>query len=181
MGFMVIDELAAIYGIGMTKKKFDAMIGEGTIEGNSVVLVKPQTFMNLSGRSVSGLASFYKSTIEDLIVIHDDLDLDPGIIRVKIGGGTGGHKGLKSIVDCLGRIDFVRLRIGIGKPAIKERTEGYVLERFSREELEMAADTVHRACDAIGEIISSGAQSAMNKFNLRNKRKGQEEAEEQPD
>ena len=173
LGFMVADELSEIHQIRITKRKADALIGEGKIAGMSVVLAKPQAFMNLSGSAVRVLSDFYKADVADLIVIHDDLDLDPGAIRVKFGGGTGGHKGLKSIMDHLGRPDFVRIRIGIGKPAMPQTAESYVLEKFAKTDLEKTAETVHRACDAVEEIISAGIQSAMNRFNPRNRLGGQ--------
>ena len=175
LGFMVVDEFAEIHGIRIAKKKADALTGEGVIGGESVVLVKPQTFMNLSGTSVRTLAAFYKIEIADLVVVHDDLDLDPWAVRVKSGGGTGGHKGVKSIMDCLGRPDFIRVRMGIGKPDMRAKTEGYVLERFSVADLEKVADSVHRACDAVEDIILKGVQPAMNRFNVRDKQAAIEE------
>ncbi len=175
LGFMVLDEFAEIHGLRITKKKADALTGEGVIGGQSVVLIKPQTFMNLSGASVRALAAFYKIEIADLVVAHDDLDLEPWVVRVKNGGGAGGHKGLKSIMDCLGRADFVRVRMGIGKPDMRAKTEAYVLERFAVADLEKAAETVHRACDAVEEIILKGVQPAMNRFNVRDKQVAIEE------
>lgn len=180
LGFMVIDELAEIHRIGITKNKHNALVGEGVIAGVPVVLAKPQTFMNLSGNSIRGLVGFFKPEMYDLIVVHDDLDLDPGIVRVKLGGGAGGHKGIKSIIESIGGADFVRVRMGIGKPLLKERTESYVLERFKSSELETTAEVVHRACDAVEEIISGGAQSAMNRFNTRTRKTGLNGGEEKP-
>lgn len=179
LGFMVVDEFAEIHRISIAKNKYGALVGEGVIAGNPVVLAKPQTFMNLSGNAVRGLVGFFKPGTHDLIVVHDDLDLDPGVVRVKFGGGTGGHKGIKSIIDCIGGPDFIRVRLGIGKPSLKERTESYVLERFRPGELESTADQVHRGCDAVEEIISKGVQTAMNRFNPRNRKSGPEEGEEE--
>ncbi len=177
LGFMVVDEVAEIHRIDISKKKFGALVGEGALSGTSVVLAKPQTFMNLSGRSVRELVDFYKAAPEDLVVIHDDLDLDPGIVRIKIGGGAGGHKGLKSIIESLGRPDFIRVRLGIGKPVSKERTESYVLERFAPEELEQTADFVHLACDAVEELLRSSVTSAMNRFNPRTRKSEEEDGD----
>jgi PTH1 family peptidyl-tRNA hydrolase len=166
---MVIDELAEINRIVLAKKKFYAVVGEGTISGVPVLLSKPQTYMNLSGTSVRELACFLKLDPTDLIVVHDDLDLDPEIVRVKVGGGAGGHKGLQSVIENLGSAAFIRIRLGIGKPAVKEMIEGYVLDHFRKDELEGVAKAVQLACGAVEEIVSSGVQSAMSKFNLRGK------------
>ena len=174
LGFMVVDELSEIHRIDVARKKFNALVGEGTLAGVSVVLAKPQTYMNLSGTAVRELFTFYKSEPKDLLVVHDDLDLDPGVVRIKLGGGAGGHKGLKSIIDGLGRPDFLRVRLGIGKPAMKDRTESYVLERFASGDLEQTADFVHRGCDAVEEILRSGLVAAMNRFNPRSKKAGEE-------
>jgi peptidyl-tRNA hydrolase, PTH1 family len=174
LGFMVLDELAEIHRIDVTKKKFGALVGEGVLAGVSIVLVKPQTFMNLSGTAVRELFVFYKPEPKDLLVIHDDLDLEPGVVRIKLGGGAGGHRGLKSIIDCLGCPDFVRIRLGIGKPALKDRTESYVLERFAAGELEQTAAFVLRGCDAVEEILRSGLVPAMNRFNPRSRKTAEE-------
>lgn len=178
LGFMVVDELAEIHRIGIAKNKYGALVGEGVIAGNPVVLAKPQTFMNLSGSAVRGLVGFFKPQAHDLVIVHDDLDLDSGVVRVKFGGGAGGHKGIKSIIDCIGSPDFVRVRLGIGKPFLKEKTESYVLERFKPGELEATADQVGRGCDAVEEIIAKGVQAAMNRFNPRNRTPGSPDPEE---
>ncbi len=167
MGFLVLENLAKRASINIDSNKFDSCFGKGVISGVPVVVVKPQTFMNLSGISVGKLARFFKVDIEDVIVIHDDLDLSFNEIRVKEGGGDGGHKGLRSVIDHLGGLDFIRVRLGIGRPAQNERVEGYVLERFSEEEVKILPDIVTRASDAVVLAISSGTQAAMNKFNVR--------------
>ena len=167
MGFLVLESLAKRFDIDVHRKKFDSLMGKGVVFDSSVVLVKPQTFMNLSGVAVEKFVRFFTVHMEEVIVVHDDLDLPFNDIRIKMGGGDGGHKGLRSIIDCLGESDFVRVRLGIDKPEQKEMVERYVLERFSEDEMKMLPRLVARACDAVGEIISSGTQAAMNKFNVR--------------
>jgi PTH1 family peptidyl-tRNA hydrolase len=167
VGFLVLESLAKRFDIDVHRKKFDSLMGKGVVSDSSVVLVKPQTFMNLSGVAVEKFVRFFTVHMEEVIVVHDDLDLPFNDIRIKMGGGDGGHKGLRSIIDCLGESDFVRVRLGIDKPEQKEMVERYVLERFSEDEMKMLPRLVARACDAVGEIISSGTQAAMNKFNVR--------------
>ena len=167
MGFLVLETLAKRENITIGSRKFDSCFGKGVISGTPVVLAKPQTFMNLSGVAVGRLVRFFKIDTEDLIVVHDDLDLPCGEIRIKTGGGDGGHKGLVSVVNHLGGSKFVRVRLGIGKPAQKEMTEKYVLERFSEEGLKELPHIMAKAYEAVVEILSSGTQAAMNKFNVR--------------
>lgn len=167
LGFMVADRLALSHHLSFRRKKFDALLAEGPIGGIPAILLKPQTFMNLSGKAVGPLVRFFKVDAADLVVIHDDLDLPFGTIRVKKGGGDGGHKGLQSIIEALGTDDFLRLRFGIGKPVTKELVEAYVLEPFGKEETECLTVLLERACRAVEEILSAGPQSAMNKFNVR--------------
>ncbi len=167
MGFLVLDALARREGVEISRVKFKSRIGKGIISGNPVILAKPQTFMNLSGVAVGKLAGYFNIRTDDIIVVHDDLDFSIGDIRIKMGGGTAGHKGLISIVNHLGGTNFVRVRLGIGKPDPVKMTEDYVLERFSRGEMPGVSDAVARACDAVVEIISSDVQAAMNTFNVR--------------
>jgi len=175
MGFLVLDTLAQRENINIGSRKFDSCFGKGVISGTPVVLAKPQTFMNLSGIAVGKLARFFKVDVEDVIVVHDDLDLPYREIRIKAGGGDGGHKGLSSVIDHFGGSEFVRVRLGIGKPAQKEMIEGYVLERFSEEEVKELPNVMARAYDALVEVLSSGTQAAMNKFNLRVTKKSSKE------
>jgi PTH1 family peptidyl-tRNA hydrolase len=167
LGFMVADRLALIYNFSFRRKKFDALFAEGSLSGVPVILLKPQTFMNLSGTAIGPLMRFLKTDPGDLIVVHDDLDLPFGILRIKDGGGDGGHKGLQSIIEALGTDAFLRLRCGIGKPAAKELVEAYVLEPFGKKEIDEIPPLLERACSALMEILTVGAQSAMNKFNVR--------------
>ncbi len=165
-GFMVVDRLALDLQISVEQKKFSALSGRGQINDTQVIFVKPQSYMNLSGESVRRFFDFYKmERPEDVIVVHDDLDLSFSVIRLKAGGGHGGHKGLLSIVQHLGSPDFLRVRIGIGKPDDKEMTERHVLEPFSREEVKRLTGVVTTAGLAVSEIVSSGIQAAMNKYN----------------
>lgn len=166
-GFLAVDILAREENIGIKTVRFDSLLGRGSISGVPVILAKPQTFMNLSGTAVEKLVRFFKIDIEDVIIIHDDLDLSRGDVRVKMSGGDGGHKGLKSVIDHLASPEFVRVRLGIGKPSGKEVVENYVLERFSEDELELLPDITAKAFNAVIEVISSGAHAAMNKFNVR--------------
>jgi len=168
VGFMVVEKLAAGWKIELKQKSFNALWGKGTIEDKNVLLAKPQTFMNLSGTAVRQLQSFFKTEISNLIVIHDDLDLPYGAVRMKAGGGTAGHKGLASIETNLGTSDFIRVRLGIGKPVDKSRIEGYVLEPFRKEEQEPLPEVIERAADASAEIVLNGLQQAISKYQTKN-------------
>ena len=168
VGFMVLEKLASRVEIDLKQKSFNAVWGKGNIHGKNVLLAKPQTFMNLSGTAVRQLQSFFKTDISNLIVIHDDLDLPFGAIRLKEGGGTAGHKGLASIETNLGTSDFIRVRLGIGKPVDKSRIEGYVLEPFRKEEQEPLPEVIERAADASAEIVLNGLQQAISKYQTKN-------------
>lgn len=166
-GFLVVDELARAWNIPISIGKFDSLFGKGVIKRNPVIVMKPQTYMNLSGVAVEKLARFFKLGIDDVIVVHDDLDLEFSDIRIKVGGGDGGHKGLRSVIDYLGGPELTRIRFGIGKPVRKEMTERFVLEPFSEDEMKRMPELIKRACDAVAEVVSSSTQVAMNKFNVR--------------
>ena len=175
MGFLVLGALADDAEITSLKKKFEALIGDGRLGGHRVLLVKPQTFMNLSGRSLRQVADFYQVPPEELIVVHDDLDLPFGTVRIKVGGGDGGHKGVRSAMDHLGGGAFTRVRLGIGKPPFKDDTERYVLQSFPKADLEALAEVVRNACEAVREILDAGAPSAMNRFNARGRKPAPDE------
>lgn len=168
IGFMALDALAAQSDIALKQKSFNAFWGKGTIAGSSVILAEPQTFMNLSGTAVRQLQSFFKTDISNLIVIHDDLDLPFGAVRLKAGGGTAGHKGLASIESNLGTSEFLRVRLGIGKPVDKSRIEGYVLEPFRKEEQIELPELLQWAADAGTEIVLNGLQKAIGKYQTKN-------------
>ena len=170
VGFVVVDRLASRLGIALAQEKFEARIGQGDIEGQRVLLLQPQTFMNDSGAAVAAAVRFYKVGLEDLLVVHDELDLSFGRLQLKRGGGTGGHNGLESIVERLGEERFARLRFGIGKPAgpnAKERVVGHVLHDFSAEEREALPPRLDRAVEMARAWVSLGLAEAMNRHNRR--------------
>jgi PTH1 family peptidyl-tRNA hydrolase len=168
IGFMVLEKIAAQREVDLKQKSFDALWNRGKIAGINVLLAMPQTYMNLSGNAARKLLAYFKMDISNLIVIHDDLDLPFGKLRLKTGGGDAGHKGLKSITTCLGSADFMRVRMGIGKPSDKSRVEDYVLERFGSEEAAMLQQIIQLASDAATEIVLSSMQTAMVKYHTKN-------------
>ncbi len=166
IGFVVIDYLADKLGIKVKKLKFKAIYGEGTIGSEKVILAKPQTYMNLSGESVREFANFYKIPNENIIIIHDDISLSAGRLRIREKGSAGGHNGLKSIIYQLSSDEFVRIKIGVGAPQNKDyELADYVLGRFTKEEIPVLEESIKKAAESVEEIIKNGAQSAMNKFN----------------
>ena len=166
IGFDVIDALADKYGISVKEVKHKAVTGKGIIEGKRVILVKPLTFMNLSGESVRQVLDFYKaSPEEDLIVIADDISLDVGKLRIRKKGSAGGHNGLKNIILHLGHDQFKRVRMGVGEKPQDYDLADYVLGRFPSEEKAAMEDSIKKAVDAIGEIITGGVDKAMNLYN----------------
>lgn len=167
VGFRVVDELARKAGIALSSNKFEGEYGQGTLAGTKAALLKPQTYMNLSGDSVAPAARFYKVEPEDLIVVHDELDLPFGRLQLKKGGGTGGHNGLNSIVERLGSNEFIRLRVGIGKPETKERVVGHVLGGFAQSEAGQLQELTAKAVEAIEAILEKGLQKAMTEFNRK--------------
>ena len=163
IGFEVVDELARRYGGGW-RDKFKALVGEVALAGDKVLLVKPQTFMNLSGETVQPAAQFFGVEPEGVVVVHDELDLPLGRLKVKVGGGHAGHNGLRSMVAELGSRDFVRLRVGIGRPA-KGSPSNYVLSDFGADEIPWLPDLLDRAADAVELALREGPQKAMNTVN----------------
>lgn len=168
VGFMVLEKLAAQLEMELRQKSFDALWCKGKLKGKNVILAMPQTYMNLSGKAVRKLLAFFKADINNLIVVHDDLDLPFGTVRLKTGGGNAGHKGVESIVENLGSSDFMRVRIGIGRPADKARIDSYVLERFEPQEEAALKPIIQAAADATSEIILSDMQTAMVKYHTKN-------------
>ena len=134
IGFMMMDKIADIHGFSSWKSKSKGLVSEGEIAGHKIILLKPQTYMNLSGESVQPLAAFYKISPDHIYVFHDELDLAPAQIKTKLGGGSAGHNGLKSITQCLGTDLYHRIRMGIGHPGSKDRVNGYVLGNFNAVE-----------------------------------------------
>jgi PTH1 family peptidyl-tRNA hydrolase len=163
----VIDEIAKRLGISIKKKGFRSLFAEALLEEKKLILLKPQTYMNLSGDAITDVVEFFKISPKDIIVVHDEIDLPLGSIKIKTGGGSAGHKGVRSIINCLGDCGFVRVRVGIGKPIQKSEVIGHVLSGFEKGENKIMEDTVVRAADAILEIILRGLESAMNKFNRK--------------
>ena len=165
VGFMLIDRVAVRLNARGMKLQSKAIVTTATYEENKLILAKPQTYMNLSGHSVQGLAHFYKIPLENILVAHDDLDLPFGTLRVRPGGGPGGQKGVASAIEHLGTKDFPRLRIGIGRPPGRMDPAAYVLQDFSKDEMSALSEILGRAEQAALEFIKSGLDSAMNKFN----------------
>lgn len=166
IGFQTIDYMADKYGVKLNKLKFKAVYGEAFIGGEKVYLVKPQTFMNLSGDSIAEMAQFYKVPVENIIVINDDISLDTGRIRVRPKGSAGGHNGLKSIIYRLNSDMFPRIKMGVGAPKHEDyNLADFVLGRFTSDEIPIMEDAIKNAECAVCEIIKNGVQSAMNKCN----------------
>jgi peptidyl-tRNA hydrolase, PTH1 family len=173
IGFLCINHIARANRILLDKKQGKARVGTGNISGNAVALAKPQTYMNLSGESVVPLMQRYSVKLEDLIVIHDDLDLPLGKIRIRKGSSAGGHNGIKSIIACLGTQDFVRIRVGISRPQVEgERSESivdYVLGDFTDQDKSVIEDTIKRVGEAVICLITRDLNAAMNKYNTEPK------------
>lgn len=166
MGFDVIDRLVETYRIPEGGTKFHSLYGTGVIEGQKVLLMKPLTYMNLSGTAVAEAVNFYKIDPEkELIVISDDIDLDPGRIRIRKKGSAGGQNGLKNIIERTGTQNFTRVRVGTGAKPEGWDLADWVLSRFSREDRAHVDDAIRRAADAVACIVTSGPDEAMNKFN----------------
>ncbi|NLM43370.1 MAG: aminoacyl-tRNA hydrolase [Clostridiales bacterium] len=165
IGFITLDYLAQQLNININKIKHKALVGEGYIGVEKVLLVKPQTYMNLSGESILDVVEYYKIPIENLIVIYDDVDLPKGVLRIRQKGSAGSHNGMKSIIYLLQRDDFPRIRIGIGKQPEYMDLADYVTGKFTKDEIPIMAEAAKKAAEAVQEIIVKGIASAMNKFN----------------
>ncbi len=162
-GFKVIDTISKEYNIEINRQKFKGLYGEGVIANEKVILLKPTTYMNLSGESVREAVNFYKLSSEDIIVIYDDISLDIGRLRLREKGSAGGHNGVKSIIANLGTDIFPRIKVGVGQPNVE--LVKYVLGKFSKEEIEVLNKSVDAAVKATEEIIKDDLKEAMNKFN----------------
>lgn len=165
IGFMLIDHLTVRLNARGMKLRSKAIVISALYEERKIILAKPQTYMNLSGQSVQGLLHFYKIPFENLLVAHDDLDLPFGTIRVRPGGGPGGQRGMASTIEKLGTKDFPRLRLGIGRPPGRMDAKDYVLQNFSKEDLNLLPEVLDRAADAAFEFVMKGLNAAMNKYN----------------
>ena len=167
-GFMVADELAKGFSIALSKRKFNAQYGTGSIDGVEVVLAKPMGFMNRSGPPVQQIAGYFRISCEDILVVHDDIDLEFGRLKIKEKGGDGGHKGVRSIIDAFGGGDFARLRIGVGRPDAENGAADYVLDNFAFEEKKVLSRIIASAKDAVVTILCKGTKEGMNRFNNKN-------------
>ena len=165
MGFDVINKLSDKFDIKVNKTKFKALYGTGVIGEEKVVLVKPQTFMNLSGEAVQEFVNFYKIESDKILVIYDDIDTEPGKIRIRKNGGPGTHNGMKSVVSCLGTEKFARLRVGIGMPQFKGDLINYVIGHIPESEYEKLEEGIVVASEAVESIIKNGIDKTMNLYN----------------
>lgn len=167
-GFDVIDVLAEKYNISVDARKCRAFCGKGVIAGQKVLLVKPQTYMNLSGESVGGIVNYYKIDPEsDLLVIYDDISLDVGQLRIRKKGSAGGHNGIKSIIVHLGTTVFPRIKVGVGEKPKNYDLADYVLGHFSKQERELMEEGYEHASDAVEQIVQGEIEAAMNVFNKK--------------
>ena len=164
-GFMLIDRIAVRLNARGMKVQSKAIVTDAIYEDRKLILAKPQTYMNLSGQSVQGLINFYKLPLTKVMILSDDLDLPFGTIRIRASGGPGGQRGLSSILESLGTKDVPRLRLGIGRPPGRMDPSYYVLQNFSRADMQAISEVLDRAADATLEFVRNGLDAAMNKFN----------------
>jgi PTH1 family peptidyl-tRNA hydrolase len=167
LGFRCVNHLAKAHGIGIDKRQCQAQLGVGRIAGVQVVLGKPRTYMNLSGKSVHMMMDRFKAKREDIVVIHDDLDLPLGRIRLYANGGPGGHKGVESIIAALGSRDFVRVRVGVGRPPPGMDPVDYVLLDFSPTDRLLIEEAIAKVGEAVPFMLKEGLAAAMNKYNQK--------------
>lgn len=166
VGFMVLDLLASDVGTTISRSKFKGHYATATVERRSVALLKPMTFMNLSGQSVVPARTFFNVPDADIIVVHDELDMPFGTVKLKVGGGHAGHNGLRSIIAQLGGRDFIRLRVGIGRP-VHGAVADFVLSDFAKEERDWLPDLIDRSAAAVRLVLADGLHKAMNQVNTR--------------
>jgi PTH1 family peptidyl-tRNA hydrolase len=164
-GFMVVDKVSDAFSIALEKQKFDTRFGIGSVNGVKIVLAKPMAYMNRSGPQLRNIAGYFKILCEDMLVVHDDIDLAFGRLKIKEKGGDGGHKGVRSIIDAFGGGDFTRLRIGVGRPEADKNAADYVLGKFTLEEKEVLSQIITAARDAVATILCKGTKEGMNRFN----------------
>ncbi|MBL7199059.1 MAG: aminoacyl-tRNA hydrolase [Anaerolineae bacterium] len=167
IGFRCLDRLAQTYQLAFDEKRDKAQLARGQIGSRHVVLVKPQTFVNLSGEAVGAVARFFKIEPDNVLVIYDDLDLEQGTIRLRPGGGSGGHNGIKSIIEHLGTQSFPRLRVGIGRPPGQMEPKDYVLQDWGEEERQAMEEVCEWAIAAVETLIRLGVKETMDRFNQR--------------
>ncbi|MGB9629921.1 MAG: aminoacyl-tRNA hydrolase [Thermodesulfobacteriota bacterium] len=164
IGFHIVDRLAEMYHIQISSKRFKSLYGKGWIEAEEVVLAKPMTYMNQSGEAVREALDFFHLSPEDLIIIHDDLDLPFGRLRFKRKGGDGGHQGVRSIIESLNKNNFLRLKIGIGRPPEGKEASEYVLSPFDEIEQSKLREVISKGAESIKVLLLDGIEKAMNKF-----------------
>ena len=162
VGFDAVNYISEKYNIEIKKKEFDSLIGSGIINGEKVILMKPQTFMNESGKAVIQAMNFYKLPMENLIVIYDDIDIDEGIVKIRKKGGPGTHNGMRSLMEYLNNVNFPRVRIGTGKPVFKELLIQHVIEKLNDEKYKIYVPAIEKAGNAAVDIIEKGVDLAMN-------------------
>jgi PTH1 family peptidyl-tRNA hydrolase len=167
IGFLVVNRLARTHGIPLQERKYKSRWGRGEIEGHPVILAKPRTYMNLSGDAVKLLLAPFSLTSNELIVIHDDLDLPFGRIKIKEKGGNGGHKGIQSIMHAIGSGDFLRIKVGIGRPPGGMDAADYVLQPFDRAEKPLLGEAIALAQEALELLLKADLQAAMNRYNCK--------------
>lgn len=172
LGFMVIERLANRHGFDQVRVRHRAKLADGRIGSQRAVIAQPMTYVNLSGEAARPLMRYHGVDPENLIVVHDEADLEPGVVRVKQGGGLAGHNGLESIADHLATRDFARVRIGIGRPSRPEQMTRHVLKRLGGHDKQLFDEAIDRASDAVEEIVELGVEAAMRRFNRREPRQG---------
>lgn len=165
IGSWVIDALSERHRIPLRKRKFHSLFAKGDLQGHEVILLKPQTFMNNSGRAVSALARFYDLQPDEMLIIYDDIVLDLGVLRLRRGGSAGGHRGMQDIIDRMGTKEIPRLRLGIGSPPEHMDARDYVLSRFPAQDHDAVENLVMDAADAVQLLLAEGIETAMNEIN----------------
>lgn len=165
VGFMVLEKIAEVLKVSLNKQKFNGIFGECNYNGEKILLVKPQTYMNLSGNCVKEVANFYKVNVEDIVIIYDDIDIEFGRIKIRPSGSPGTHNGMRNITEMLQTQKFPRVRVGTGRKREDEQLRDYVLSEFDKSEMETLEKSIETAGKAIIELLENGIQKAMNEFN----------------
>ncbi len=168
MGFDVINKLAEKYNINVKKEGFDAIYGAGLIEGEKVILCKPQTYMNLSGNAVIKFINYYKIDYSKVIIIYDDIDISPGVVKIRKTGGAGSHNGMKSVIQNMGTTSFPHIRIGTGTPLDKSNLIEYVIGKLTKDEYSILKPGIETGVEAVSLIIKNGIDNSMNIINAKN-------------
>jgi len=167
IGFMVVDRIAAAKHASLTQKKFKGFHTEVRIGDETTILIKPQTYYNLSGESVGPLMSYFNVPPDRLIVVHDELDLEAGRLQIKDGGSDAGNRGVRSVIEALNSADFIRVRVGIGHPPGEMDTKDYILQPISAHDFTLLEQAIARAAEAVEAVIAQGLSQAMNRYNQR--------------